>query len=482
MRPVLELMTGKEIDDVVRDALATLERVGVFVENDEALGLLREAGQRVDGERAFLSEKVVRGALESAPSMIKVYDRAGELALQLGGDAVHFDPGSAALHILDPVTRRRRSPTVQDCQHLGWVVQSCQHLAAQSTAIIPGDVPESFADRYRLYVALQSCSKPVVTGTFLKEAHGVMRQMLEAVRGGAQALRERPLAIFDCCPTPPLKWSDLTCQSLIDCARAGIPAELVSMPMAGATSPVTLREVVVQHCAEDLSGVVIHQLAAPGAPIIYGGSPSALDMRHGTTPMGAIETQMVDATYARVGKHLGLPTHAYMGLSDSKGVDWQAGQESGFGVVLAALAGVNMVSGPGMLDFESCQSLEKLVLDNEACGMALRLVEGIRPREEDSAPDLLEAVVAHGHFLAHPHTRSHYRQELFFPGASIDRGSYGEWEKRGARSSWEAAADQVKKIVARGNPAPLEDGLRRELTRLIEAAAVEAGIAGLPTV
>jgi len=482
MRPKLELLTREGLEGVVRDAIAVLERVGVFVENADALGLLREAGLRVEGERAFLTEGAIRGALETAPSTVRVFDRSGEHALELGGDAVHFDPGSAALHILDPETRRRRAPVARDCQHLGWVTQACKHIAAQSTGVIPRDVPEQLADRYRLYVALQSCTKPVVTGTFLTQAFEVMCEMLVAIRGGEQALRERPLAIFDCAPTPPLKWSDLTCQALVDCARAGIPAELVSMPMAGATSPVTLRDLVVQQCAEDLSGVVIHQLASPGAPIIYGGSPSALDMRHGTTPMGAIETQMIDVTYAQVGKHLGLPTHAYMALSDAKGVDWQAGQETGMGAALAALAGINMVSGPGMLDFESCQSLEKLVLDNEACGMALRLVAGIKHYDDATAPELIGAVVEQGHFLSSPHTRKHFRSELFFPGPVIDRGSYGEWEKRGAPSSWDAAADHVAAIVAKGNPAPLDETLRKELDRLITDDARRAGVSDLPLI
>jgi trimethylamine--corrinoid protein Co-methyltransferase len=457
------------VDRVVADALVTLEKVGVFVENDEALTLLKEAGLRVEATRAYLDEATVRRALESAPSQFQLFDREGENPLQLGGDSVHFDPGSAALHILDPETGRRRAPGVLDCVHLAWVTSSCKNIAAQSTGLIPTDVPQESADRYRLYVALLNCRKPVVTGTFVKESFAVMYRMLVAVRGSEQALRDKPLAIFDCAPTPPLKWSDLTCQALIDGARTGVPAELVSMPMAGATAPVTLRDVVVQHTAECLSGVVIHQLAAPGAPIVYGGSPSALDMRHGTTPMGAIETQMIDVAYAQVGKHLGLPVHAYMGLSDAKVPDWQAGLESGLGATLAALAGINMCSGPGMLDFESCQSLEKIVLDNEACGFALRLVDGIQEREGVAAPELLAAVVDAGHFLAHPHTRKHFRRELYIPGPVIDRATYGEWEKRGTSSARQRAADQVKKVLQRGNPAPLDEARVKALNDVITA-------------
>jgi trimethylamine--corrinoid protein Co-methyltransferase len=237
---------------------------------------------------------------------------------------------------------------------------------------------------------------------------------------------------------------------------------------------------VVQHCAESLSGVLIHQLAHPGAPIVFGGSPSAFDMRHGTTPMGAIETMMVDVGYAQVGKHLGLPTHAYMALSDAKGTDYQAGLESGLGAVLAALAGINVVSGPGMLDFESCQSLEKLVLDNEACGMALRLVRGISHGSAGEAVDLLRQLVETGSLLGHRHTRANFRSELLLPGPAIDRASYGDWEKAGSRDSRAGAAAEVAKILARGNPAPLSEDLRRELDGLVRADARTLGFDTLP--
>jgi trimethylamine--corrinoid protein Co-methyltransferase len=182
-----------------------------------------------------------------------------------------------------------------------------------------------------------------VTGTFRVEGFKPMHDMLVAIRGSEDALAEKPLAIFDACPSPPLKWSNLTAQSLIDCARTGIPSELVSMGLTGATSPVTIAGTLVQHTVENLSGVVICQLAKKGTPVIFGGSPASFDMRKGTTPMGAIETMMIDSAYAQIGKYLNLPTHAYMALSDSKINDAQAGFESGIGAVVAALSGINVV-------------------------------------------------------------------------------------------------------------------------------------------
>ena len=476
MTPKMNLLSPNDTERIVEQAIRGLGTTGVLVENDQALALLVGAGQRIDNGRVWLTETVIRNALSTAPSDVIVYDRQGQPGLDLGGDRVHFDPGSAAVYILDPKTRRHRQPTTQDCAHLAWVTQACKHIAAQSTGLVPADVPPVMGDRIRLFIALANSTKPVITGTFSKDAFNVMRDMLIAVRGSAEALRDKPLAIFDCCPTPPLKWSDLTCQAVIDCAGAGIPVQFISMPLGGATAPVTLREMVVQHCAETLSGIVIHQLAKPGAPLIYGGCPSAFDMRHGTTPIGAIETMMVDVAYSQVGKHLGLPTHAYMALSDAKTPDWQAGAETAMGAILAVQAGINLVSGPGILDFIKCQSLEKLVLDNEACGAALRWAKGISQDSADSAVELLGMVVEEGQFLGNRHTRKNFRKELSFPGPTIDRSSYDDWERRGAVDAHDVAAAEVQRILDKGNPVPLADDVQGELDRLIGEEQARLGL------
>ena len=273
------------------------------------------------------------------------------------------------------------------------------------------------------------------------------------------------------CPSPPLLWSDLTCQNLIDCARAGIPAELVSMPLAGATAPVTLAAAVVQHTAECLSGIVIGQLAKPGAKIVWGGSPAAFDMREGTTPMGDVGTWMIDCAYAQVGKSLGLPTHAYLGMSDAKIIDVQCGLESAGGTLLGALAGVNMISGAGMMDFESCQSLEKLVIDAEIIGMAKRLLRGIEPRDEPIALGLFQKLGHRADYLAEPHTLKWFAKELYLPSPVIDRATTDGWLRKGATTAAERAVERVRSLVASYQPAPVAPELRRELRAIATRAA-----------
>lgn len=482
MRPELRFLSQETLERIVVEAYELLSDPGVRIHSARALRLLAEHGAEVDfaAQVARIPMELARRAIETAPSSFHLYDTAGQPVVHYGGDAVHFDPGSAAIEILDPGAKRSRAPVTADGVRFVKLADGLGALDAVATSIVCADVPREISDLYRLYLVLLYTRKPVVTGAFAVETWEVMKDLLVAVAGSERTLAEKPIAVFDVCPSPPLLWSEITCENLMDCARYRVPAELVSMPLAGATAPATLLGAVVQHAAENLSGVTIHQLVEPGAPIVWGGSPSAFDMRTGTTPMGAIETMMIDCAYAEVGKHLGLPTHAYMGMSDAKVVDAQCGFESGIGAVLAALAGINMVSGPGMLDFESCFSLEKLVLDAEIVGMAKRLVLGMVERETPLAVDVIRQVGHAGNFLTTPHTRRWFREELFIPTGVVDRDFRRDWVAKGSLDAAERARRRVQEIIAAYEPKDLPAEVVDELEAITLRAAHSAGMDRLP--
>ena len=480
-RPQLELLSKEFIEKIIGEAYALLEKHGIFIENSEGRKLLREAGMKVNDstQKAYIKPALVEECLCSAPSSIRMYDRDGEREYFVGGDSVHFNPGSAAVTILDHETSEARKPVTGDLVAFARLTDYLEHINFQSTGLVSSDVPDIISDSYRLYIGLQFSKKPVVTGTFRVEGFRPMYEMLVAVRGSERELAEKPLAIFDACPSPPLKWSNLTAQSLIDCARAGIPSEVISMGMTGATSPVTIAGTLVQHVAENISGLVICQLAKKGAPVIFGGSPSSFDMRKGTTPMGAIETMMIDSAYSQIGRYLNLPTHAYMGLSDSKINDSQAGFESGIGAVLASLSGINVVSGPGMMNFESCQSLEKLIIDNEICGMAYRIAEGVSQRDEPLALHIFENFTPETQFLSLPHTRKWYREEHTFPKLA-DRDTYDQWVSSGKKTIADRASEEVKRVLSENPLSLLDRDIIRELERIMRADAQANNIDSLP--
>lgn len=482
MRPKLNMLDEKAVAKIIEEGFALLMDPGIEVNNDDALHLLREAGADVNMKTkvARIPEALARQALETAPSEFYLYNLDGEPAVHYGGDSVHFDPGSAALMLLDSETQKQREPNTADFVKFVKLVETLPEIDAQSTAMIPTDVTEEIGDLYRLYLALNYMRKPIVTGAFRTDTWWTMKDMLVAVAGSAEALAEKPIAIFDVCPSPPLKWSNLTCQNMVDCARHSIPSEIVSMPLTGATAPVTLAGAVVQHTAECLSGVTISQLAKEGAPIVWGGSPAALDMRESTTPMGAVGTWMIDCAYTQIGKALNMPTHAYLGMTDAKVVDAQCGMESSGGTLMAALAGVNMVSGAGMMAFENCQSYEKLVIDAEIIGMAKRLIAGIQLREDPIALPLIRELGHNGTYITHDHTYQWFRKELHIPSRVIDRQPPELWEKSGSLTAWDRAKLLVNDLLETYQPNNLSDELRAELREIATKAARKFGMDELP--
>jgi trimethylamine--corrinoid protein Co-methyltransferase len=480
MRPKLKLLEDNLKMKIIAEARELLCTMGVEIHNQQVLDLLGEHGADVElsKQHARFTEELIDKALSTVPSGFKLFDVLGKQTHDFSGDNVHFTPGSAAINILDNGTMRK--PHTDDYIRYAKVMSGLEHIQAQSTAFIPADVPEDISDSYRLFLSLLYCEKPVVTGAFTIGAFDIMRDLQIAVRGSTEELRAKPLTVFSCCPTSPIKWSEVTSQNVVDCARCGIPVEFISMPLSGFMAPVTLVGSLIQHTTETLSGVVISQLASPGAPVLYGGSPAIFDMRYETTPMGAVETQMIDCAYSEIGKHLGMPTQAYIAMSDAKQLDAQAGFETSMGATLAALSGINSISGPGMLDFESCQSLEKLVLDNEICGMTQRLVDGIEPRDDFPSAPIFEELIREKHLLIADHTRRHLRDEIKFPGPVVDRANRSRWLEEGGLTLHDRAANEVEQLITSYTPSGLSDDVKSELDRLMTAEANRFGMHSLP--
>jgi trimethylamine--corrinoid protein Co-methyltransferase len=484
MRPMVRFLSDELADRIISEAREVLCKLGVEIHNKSILSMLQEHGAKVDLSRfhVLFTEAIIDGALKTAPSTFKLFDVSGRETHNFAGNNVYFTPGSAALNVLDYRTNRIRRPSTEDYVKYAKLVSRLDNIASQATAFIPADVHEKISDSYRLYLSLLFCEKPVVTGAFTIEAFEIMRDLQLAVRGTKEELSAKPLTIFSCCPTSPLKWSEVTSQNLIDCAEYSIPVEFVAMPLSGFMAPVTLVGTLIQHTAETLSGVVISQLANPGTPMLYGGSPAIFDVRYETTPMGAVETMMIDCAYNEIGKLLGIPTQAYISLSDAKQLDAQSGLESSMGATLAALSGINNISGPGMLDFESCQSLEKLVVDNEICGMALRMVRGIEAKEDFPSLPRFEELLKEKQLLISEHTLRYLKEEFHLPGPVIDRATRTRWQEEGAVSLMDRAHAQVERLIGEYVSSGLPESSRKELVKLMSAEARRFGMDSLPRI
>ncbi|MEO8356172.1 MAG: trimethylamine methyltransferase family protein [Chloroflexota bacterium] len=483
MQPKLTLLSDELLARVLDEAYQLLLKPGIKVQNEEARAKLASAGAEVNEETLVVQipESLVHKALETVPRQFYLYDYEGNPRVQYGGDAVHFDPGSSGITILDPDTLEHKDAQTPDLIRLLKVTEQIPQYDAQSTAVVCTEVKKDIQDLYRLYLVMLYSKKPIVTGAFTNKTVHEMIEMLAIFAGGRDALREKPRAIFDVCPSPPLIWSSFGSGNLMTLARAGVPAEIVSMPLAGAAAPVTLVGAITQHAAECLAGITIHQLAGPGSPIVWGGAPAIFDMRKGSTPMGAVETAMIDSSYAQVGKSLGLPTHTYLGASDAKVVDAQAGLESGLGAMIGALSGINMISGSGMLDSLLCQSAEKLVIDAEGIAMAKRMLDGLKIHTETLATGFYEGVnFKGGDFLKQRITLQLFQKEQHMPSTIIDRDSMRGWKESGSLDTFGRARQRVEQLLASYARPQLDPAKVEALHAYVFDLARKAGMDELP--
>jgi trimethylamine--corrinoid protein Co-methyltransferase len=483
MRPGLTILSADLTTRIVDEAMRVLAEVGMEIRGPEMRRRLLEHGLPLDhsGQRVLFPRAVVEEAIASAPSSFVLYDRAGEPHADLGEDRVHFVPGSSGLKVLDHRTGQTRLANSTDFVEYVRLADGLANIPYLATAFSTNDdIEAQVSDAWRLYMTLTNSNKPVVSGAFTE--HGVPRmvEMMELFRRDRADLIARPMSIFTITATGNFRYSEDSCQNLIDCVEAGIPVEIVPVTLMGLIAPVTIVGATVFHTADVLAGITMAQVIRPGAPVLFGGAPATFHMKIASSPMSAIEALQLDAAYVVVAKSLGLPTQSYMALSDGPILDAQAGAETFGSALIAALAGVNSVSGPGMLDFLLVFSLPKLVFDDEMCGQALRFVRDVAVQEDLPTTDLIATLMADQHLIMADHTTRHWPTELYLPSAVIDRDNRENWTRQGGKDTYERATAEVERRLAAYQPLLTDPAIDLELQRIIRSGLVDQTV--LPAV
>lgn len=470
MRPTLNILSEELIGRILDEARRILAETGVDIRGETMRARLLDAGLRADksSDRILFPAEIVEQAIETAPSSFTLFDRDGKPHADLGGDKVNFVPGSSGLKILDHRTGETRLANSTDYVEYVRLADGLEHIAYLATAFSTNqDIEPQVSDAWRLYMTLVNSRQPVVSGAFSE--HGVPRlaDLLRLFRSDAADLAARPLSMFTITATGNFRYGEDSCQNLLDCIEAGIPVEIVPVTLMGLIAPVTLVGALVFHCVDVLTGLTMAQLLRPGHPVVFGGAPATFHMKAASSPMAAIEAQHLNVAYVAIAKHLGLPTQAYMALSDGKYLDAQAGGETFSSALLAAMAGINSVSGPGMLDFVLTFSLPKLVFDNEVCGQALHFCREIKPLDDLPSQELVDHVINQGHMLTLPQTLEHWPRELYQTDPVIDRTTRDTSDLDAGPDLVARAAQQVEQRLARYEPIETDPAVDREMQRII---------------
>jgi trimethylamine--corrinoid protein Co-methyltransferase len=466
-KPQLTLLDRARIEELHEAATRILARTGLNVHHQGLRRRLANAGARLgDGVRVYLPPELVERSIGTARKDIVVYDRLGEVAMPLGAHQVHFGTGSDLIYTRDHETGARRKSVLADVRRSAQLCDALDEIDFVMSFALPSDVANENAEPMQYHAIVQNTTKPVIMTSFSgQEAFERMHEMACVIAGGEEAFRRRPNYILYGQFVSPLQHDRQALERLIFCAEKEIPLIYVPTIMPSASGPITLAGSLAIAAAESLAGLVMHQLVRPGAPFIFGACVSKMDMRTMLFPYGSPEWRLNDLAMAELSRYYGLPVFGTGGATDSKEVDTQAGIEVAGSLLVAALAGTNLIHDVGYLDSGLTGSLESIVVGADAIRWVKQFIAGLGVSRQTLALDVIHEIGPGGQFLGHDHTLEYLRQDMWLPLA-IDHDGYDTWAAKGAKDYATRAREYARDLLGGHLPQPLDGAVGARLGEL----------------
>jgi trimethylamine--corrinoid protein Co-methyltransferase len=467
--PRISFLNQNEIENIHQKSLEILTRVGIKFRSRKALQILEREGCQIDWQErsAKIPAEIVKKALETLPHQFTLAARDPEKDIICGDGNLYFTAAAQSTTFRDLETRQRRPSTSHDLIQCARLIDSLDTVQEFASMVVPHDVPPDLQGLRALQISLSHSTKHFLGGGQLKVIPYVL-EMMDAVLGDRDRLIERPLFSVVINPVSPLQNGAELVEATLAWAPYKIPIFLQFLPLAGATSPVTLAGTVLQANAEFLGNITLYQLAEPGWPILWAASAGTMDMTSGRWGMGP-EGALMTLALIDMAKHYKVPVNA-MGTSsgDAKAIGFQSGMDTVFNSMLPILAGVDNLWGPADFDGATLVDLPYILLACEALRQIKRLIEGINLDQGRFLFEVIEKMGFQGEYLGDPSTKKYFREEHLLPDL-FPRESYEAWEARG-QSEEEMAIARVKEILNSHEPEPLPDDVVRELDRIYASA------------
>jgi len=468
----LEVLTKDDMERIDEATVSVLEKTGVAVYERQCLDVLEENGARVDraSSRARLPERMVREALERAPTRVRLAGRHGGRTVDLGSGKTYFTNSLQGIKVLQLGSDETRDSLLSDIPVFAKLVDALPNIDFYGVTVVAHDVPGEFHYLKELAAAVENTTKHIEHGCHGTAMAKAYVRIAQVVSGGEEELRKNPAVSSFGCPVSPLQFDRANTEAMVECARAGMPYDVLSMAMAGASSPMTLAGTLTMINAEVLAGTTICELLNPGTPVIYGSVASIMDMRTGVMALGAPERPILNGAVAQMAHSYGLPSLVGGMSTDGKRPGPQTMMEKAITGLAPALAGSDVVFGAGLLDSATTYSPEQLVIDNELAGAIARVRNGMSAGAEDIAQELIEKIGPGGSFLGTRHTMVHMRKSIWMPEL-CDRNIYGNWLRQGAKDMREKARERAREILGRHTVRSLEAEQKQEIEKILSEAS-----------
>jgi len=468
-RPRIQLLSSDQIYQIHLSSLRLLEKTGVNVLLPEAVDLLREAGAYVTDEtRVRIPSYLVEEALRVAPRSITISDRNGKPAMFLEGHNIHYGTGTDTRFTIDPYSGKRRGSKGEDVEKAALICDYLPNIdfVASMGGVSAEEVNPLVSDRHNFARMIHNTTKSILFTCWNLAGLSDIYDMAVAVRGSAENFRRNPFIMLYTEPTSPLQHTREVLEELLFCAEEGIPLIYVSGPVMGGTAPVTLAGTLIISNVEFLSGLVIAQLKQKGAPVIYGGDSTPMDMRTTVDLYSGPAAFLNRIAVKEIASYYDLPDFNTGGFTDSKILDQQAAIEASMSLLRAGLAGSNLIHDIGYVESGLTACWESIVMADEIIDEIKLILKGIEVNEETSALDIIDKIGPGGHFLEEKHTLKHFK-EIWYPKL-INRDVYENWVRNGSKSLGEVLNEKVKWILENHKPEPLSEEVKGKIKKILE--------------
>ncbi|MFV1876359.1 trimethylamine methyltransferase family protein [Nioella sp.] len=450
LRLLAELGMGEVPDRLRRDLLAA--------------GAVEAANGRVLIPRSLTEDAIARAA-----KRFVLHGQDEARSIEVGGDAVHFGTGGAAVQTLDMETGLYRPSTLQDLRDFTRLQDTLPNVSWFTRCCVATDMPDEFTlDVNTVHALVCNTTKPVATSFTLAHHVAPIVQMLDVVAGGESAFSKRPFVKAHISPViSPMRFGEDAVDVVYECIAHNIPMSCITAAQSGATAPATLAGFLAQSLAETLASLVMVHALKPGHPMVFSNWPLVIDLRTGAFAGGGGEIAVMNAASAQLSNWLGLPSGVAASMTDAKAIDAQYGMEKALTALAAGLAGGNLIyESSGMTASLLGASFEAFVIDNEMHAAIYRMLRGVEVSEDTLGFDTIcDVVLGEGHFLGADQTHAAMERDYFYPKLA-DRDAPITWAEKGAPDMWARARARVRTILSEHDPqylSPTRDAQIRAL-------------------
>lgn len=461
----MQTFKEQELNKIHNASMDLLQNTGIAFNNNESLAIFKKHGFKTDGKVVHFTEKQVMDAVQQAPERFKVTARNPEKSIFIGGNDFALLPGYGSPFVAEPDGSQREA-LMADYDNFCKLVQTSKYLNMNGFMMVePSDVPPETAHLDMLFSSMILCDKPFMGSPVSRQGARDCLEMAAILWGGESELAKvSPVTVSLINSLSPLQYSEEMAGSLIELAKGNQACILASLIMAGSSGPVTLAGVLALQNAEVLAGITLAQLVNPGSPVIYGSTSSAMDMKTGGLSIGCPELSQVVSATAQLARFYNLPSRSGGGLTDSHLPDGQAGLESAFALTTAIRNGINFIlHATGILGSYISMSFEKFLLDEEGCGMALKLIKPIEISDESIDVQTIKEVGIGGQYLTQPKTFQLCRTE-FYLTKLLNRQNHAGWMAAGGQSLAQAATARLGQRLAEYSKPDIEPEIETRLS------------------